>query len=854
MSRLLLFLTLLLSLAGSLRAQFANFSDKPVEITADGDTRFENGTAVADNNVQIHYAGTSIFADHAEYNPDTRDILLVGNVRIYSGDSIFSGQRTFYNLETKKMRSLEFEGAHFPLKFRSLAAEAFGTKEFKLRDSELTTSDSSMPDWHVRAKTIRVYTNDRVIFLNSTLYVGKIPVFWLPYAYSSLTHNGLQLAPGYDSGWGAYLLTSYTFPIGTGNNFLATIRQDYRTLRGYAIGFDANLKFGKNDRSTGKFISYYANDQNPTKVGGAGELPEPTNHQRYRVSFKQKLYLTDDIYATFDITKLSDQDFMQDFYPSENRFDPQPDNNINLTKLDDIYSLSLLTRWQMNSFQETTERKPELALDVKQEPLFGLPIYYDGTTSLGQLNRKFSTNAPIGYTNTAINTAFSSSKIDYGATRFETYHQISAPMNLFGWLSTIPKAGIGGVFYSQGGNYQNSNGITPFPYPINPTTTLTNFTTNFITTTATNYTTNYITNSGIVITNVVSSTSTNTTQKIVSSTSTNTTPQNTLHTTGPIFRPIFNLGLENSFKISRDFEGVQSSFLGLDGLRHVFQPYSDLSYVYAGGPNANQVLQFDRLLPNNPAAKTKSGYQPSSTQLEPLDFPQFAAIDSIDTWAIWRLGLRNRLQTRRDGQTYDWIFLDTFADVNGINPYVNGPISNLNDRLIVAPVSWLNFSIGSQVPLCSEGFTEFNSDIKVMPARNLEFGFGTRYLNNYTGVASTNSLGEASTATGNQYPFNVFWRANDHWSLSSQAIYNVQPGQPNSLIYQRYMIHRDLSSWVLSFGAEVRANQAQGNQGAQNQYGVLLSFTLKDLPQVTLPLAFSAASQAGSSPISPSAQ
>jgi lipopolysaccharide export system protein LptA len=798
MSRLLLFFTLLLSMAASLRAQFANFSDKPVEITADGDTRFENGTAVADNNVQIHYAGTSIFADHAEYNPDTRDILLVGNVRIYSGDSIFSGQRTFYNLETKKMRSLEFEGSHFPLKFRSLAAEAFGTKEFKLRDSELTTSDSSMPDWHVRAKTIRVYTNDRVIFLNSTLYVGKMPVFWLPYAYSSLTHNGLQLAPGYDSGWGAYLLTSYTFPIGTGNNFLATVRQDYRTLRGYAIGFDANLKFGKHDRSIGKFISYYANDQNPTKVGGAGELPEPTNHQRYRVSFKQKLYLTDDIYATFDINKLSDQVFMQDFYPSENRFDPQPDNNINLTKLDDIYSLSLLTRWQMNSFQETTERKPELALDVKQEPLFGLPLFYDGTTSVGQLNRKFSTSTNPSATNTF--------GLNYGAARFDTLHQVSAPMNLFGWLSTIPTIGVRGTFYSSGGYFQNSSGtINTFPYN--------------------EYSTN---SSSAPITN-----------RLVS--------------TGNVFRPVFNASLENSFKVSRGFEGIQSGLLGLDGVRHVFQPYSDLSYVYAGGPGANQVLQFDRLSPNYPGAKTRSGYQPSSTQLEPLNFPQFAAIDAIDTWAIWRLGARNRLQTRRDGATYDWLFLDSFADINGINPYLNGPISNLNNRLTFAPVSWFNLRMESQVPIVSQGFSEFNTYFDFMPVRSLDVGFGTRYLNNYNGVAGNN-----------QYPFSVFWRANDHWSMSAQEIYNTSGSgnttqatagsAGNALIYQRYMIHRDLSSWVLSFGAEVRANQAQGNQGAQNQYGVLLSFTLKDLPQVTLPLAFSAASQAGSSPISPSAQ
>lgn len=800
MSRFFLLAALFAALCGAGRAQFGNFGDKPVEITADGDTRFENGTAVADNNVQIHYNGISIYADHAEYNPDTRDVLLVGNVRIYSGTDLFNGQRVLYNLETKKTRALEFNGGHSPLKFGSLEATGFGTRQFTLRDSDITTSDSSMPDWHIQAKTIRIYTNDRVVLLNSTLYVGQIPIMWLPYAYSSLTRNGFQLTPGYYSTWGAYILTDYTFPLGSGDNFLASIRNDYRSLHGYALGFDANLKFGKDNQDVGKFTAYYANDTDPSAF--KDPLPAPTNQSqsRYRVGYQQKLYLADDTYATFDMTKLSDQNFMQDFYPAENLYNPQPDNNVALTKLDDVYALSLVTRWQMNGFQETTQRKPEAAFDFKQEPLFGLPVFYDGTTSLGQLNRSFSSSTNPTVTN--------SHGLGYGATRFDTLHQLSAPMTLFGWLSTIPTVGVRGTFYSGGGYFSTNgdlSGINPFPV-----STITN----------------------------------------------NSSATNALVNTGSVFRPIFNAGLENSFKISRSFDSIQSSWLGLDGLRHVFEPYSDLSYVYAGGPNVNQVLQFDRFNPNSPAQQTRSGLQPSSTQLQPLDFPEFAAIDSIDTWAIWRVGFRNRLQTRRDGETYDWLYLDTFTDVNGINPYINGPISNLNNRLTFAPVSWFNLRIGSQVPMDSEGFTEFNMDFNVMPCRNLSIGFGSRYLNNYTGTTAfmtgtTNSLNQSA----NQYPLNVYWKVNDHWSLSADEIYNVQEGQANSLIYQRYMINRDLSSWIMSLGVQVNNTSASSTQSGQTYYGALINFTLKDLPQVTLPLAFSPSTQAGStssSPLSPS--
>ena len=101
-------------------SQVATVSSKPVEITADGNTQFENGIALAEDNVQIHYNGVSIYCDKAEYNPDTRDVLLLGNVRIYQDKGVFNGQRALYNLETKHVRALEFQGESLPMKFCDL--------------------------------------------------------------------------------------------------------------------------------------------------------------------------------------------------------------------------------------------------------------------------------------------------------------------------------------------------------------------------------------------------------------------------------------------------------------------------------------------------------------------------------------------------------------------------------------------------------------------------------------------------------------------------------------------------------------------------------------------------------------
>jgi len=224
------------------------------------------------------------------------------------------------------------------------------------------------------------------------------------------------------------------------------------------------------------------------------------------------------------------------------------------------------------------------------------------------------------------------------------------------------------------------------------------------------------------------------------------------------------------------------------------------------GPSPSNIYQFDRVV--------------ESTQLLPLNFPQFTAVDSIDTWNIVRLGLRQRLQTRRDNKTFQWFSLDTFMDVNLQNPYSQGAVSNLYNVFTFRPVPWAWLSVTSQLPITNQGYTEVSTLINFMPTRDWSFGIGDQYIN-----------GNPFFANNNQLNFTSYWRMNDHWAFS---IYEQYEFVSQVLQYQRYMVHRDLSSWIASVGVEQR-----NNQGGDRNLGVVLVMTLKDAPRVTLPLAFS---------------
>lgn len=792
MKRLLLSLALLLLGISGARAQFGSFGDVPIEINAE-ETRFEGGTAIADRDVVIRYAGTTIYCDFAQYNPDTRDVLVQGNVRIFREGQQLTGERGIYNLETKVLRAADFRGEFTPFFFGGDSVGSMGSNAYLVKGGVFTTSDSSKPDYVVKARTVRIYPNDRIIFQNARLYVGQTPIFWFPYLYQSLNkEQGFMITPGYGSVLGAYLLGQYTFPLA--ENISGKLRLDLMSSRGVGIGFDARWeeagsaaersgltsvtetrseadeRDSKHGKGWGRFRSYLVEDSSPStnKTALAREQIDPT---RYRVSLQDRTYWTENIYTSVDINKLSDRRFLQDFAPGEFRQNPNPDNAISITKWDEDGTLTITARKQINDQFDATEKLPEGALDIKRLPIFGKSgLFYQGETSAGFLRRNFATDSIFP---------------DYETFRADSFHQILYPAVVGDWLSLVPRVGVRGTYYQDSGFTESIpavfgeedviDEITGQP-KIDPKT-------------------------GKVVT-----------RRVVKDPA-----RQELHLEGSVFRPVVNAGLEASFKFSRAYESVQSRAWGLDGLRHIVQPYMNASFTYTG-EDPDHILQFDRLN--------------RSTQLPPVDFPQFNTIDSIDNWSVVRLGVRNRLQTRRDNLTFNWLELDTFFDVNIDRPDFGssavmsdtGTFSNMFNRLRWNPLPWVNLQVDSQLPVFDDGFSEVNTQASFLVNSNIRLNVGHRYIN------GNNNFPDSSLVT-----FGSYLRMGENWGLSVREAYELEDSVLES---QYYELHRDLSSWVASLGLAVRDNGGvkKAANNSTEEFGVILTFTLKDVPGVRIPL------------------
>jgi lipopolysaccharide assembly outer membrane protein LptD (OstA) len=274
-------------------------------------------------------------------------------------------------------------------------------------------------------------------------------------------------------------------------------------------------------------------------------------------------------------------------------------------------------------------------------------------------------------------------------------------------------------------------------------------------------------------------------------------------TTDEQYRGVFNTGAEISFKASRLWPGVENKFFEVDGLRHIIQPSANYVFVPSPSVAPNQLPQFDYELP--------------SLRLLPIEFPDYNAIDSIDSQNAIRWGLHNKLQTKRDGQVVNLVDWNVYTDWR-IKPRSDQTtFSDLYSDLYFRPRSWLGFESLVRYDIAGHDWRMSYTTINIRPNSVWSWSVGHYFLRD---DFSTSPL--ALGPGNNVLSSTMFYRLNENWGLRMAHYFNARTG---TMQEQSYSVYRDLRSWTAALSLRVRQNV-----GGPEDYTVAFTFSLKAFP------------------------
>lgn len=173
------------------------------EITAGGPQRKVGDLYIADRDVDIHYQGMRLQADHVEYNTDTSQAAAHGHViydyqnehleaddaqlNVATNKGTFQNVRATIHVERKPNPTVLL--TENPLYFEAKQVDRISEEVYVVYHGWFTVCDPQKPFWQFYAPQATVTLDKSVALVNSDFRMLRIPLVWLPYATAPAGQN-----------------------------------------------------------------------------------------------------------------------------------------------------------------------------------------------------------------------------------------------------------------------------------------------------------------------------------------------------------------------------------------------------------------------------------------------------------------------------------------------------------------------------------------------------------------------------------------------------------------------------------------------------------------------------------------
>jgi LPS-assembly protein len=166
------------------------------ELSAKGPQRRQGNLFIADDDVDIHYAGQRLRADHIEYNDQTTEAFARGHVQYDFENQHLEADEAHYNVGTGRGTFLNVRGtikverkpnptllvSDNPLYFEARQVERLGRDLYVIHQAWVTVCDPRRPKWQFYAPRVRVRLGKSMALVNANFRLFRVPLIWMPYA------------------------------------------------------------------------------------------------------------------------------------------------------------------------------------------------------------------------------------------------------------------------------------------------------------------------------------------------------------------------------------------------------------------------------------------------------------------------------------------------------------------------------------------------------------------------------------------------------------------------------------------------------------------------------------------------
>ncbi|MEE9165632.1 MAG: LPS assembly protein LptD, partial [Nitrospinota bacterium] len=402
----------------------AGFAQEPVEITADHlEMMNEKDMVIGKGNVNVYYKGMHVKADEIKVNSKTGKGVASGLVLIEDKTTKITGDKAFFNMNSKKGEIFNAEG-HFDSEyfFTGERIKKEGEDHYKIYNGSLTTCFGDKPAWIFKCDYADLTLEEYAILKNPSFWIKNTPFFYLPYGVIPLKTKRASgfLFPniGSSNRDGFFMNNSFFWAIN--DQMDATASLDYLSKKGFRPGLE--FRYTPTKKIAGQWNGTYLKEKD-------------TDREFWKLNVDHKQEFDYGIMATAKADLLSDNNYDKEYSDlTGDRTRRITDSYFTLAKNWENRSLEILTRYQKSiEFDEEEKNSllPQITFKNQREKIRNTPLYFNMESSY------------TGFDN-------ETGSVNNNVQRFDLHPQLSLPFTAIPWMTFTPTIGFSETYYSSG--------------------------------------------------------------------------------------------------------------------------------------------------------------------------------------------------------------------------------------------------------------------------------------------------------------------------------------------------------------------------------------------------------------------